>query len=113
MRASWVALAGVAMAASACATGGDSGTETLGGAAIGAVAGAVIGTNVGHGDALAGALIGGAVGATAGAVKGCHDTGGCGEGPPNHRQYFDETTGRYYFYDPATRRYYWEDGSPR
>jgi hypothetical protein len=33
--------------------------------------------------------------------------------PPNHRQYFDQRRGRYYYFDPATHRYYWEDGAPR
>src|SRR4051812_34061877 len=108
-----ITLAGVGLLGlGACTATGNTERSAVGGAAIGAIAGAVIGNNVGSGSAGTGAAIGAAIGGTAGGVHGCQQDGGCGAAP-NHRQYYDERAGRYYYRDSQDGRYYWEDGSPR
>ena len=108
-----IALAGSAALLCACADDPHTTNTAVGGAALGAVAGAVIGNNTGAHNAASGALIGAAAGGLLGVAKGCADQGGCGGRAANHRQYYDETAGRYYYYDAATSRYFWENGSPR
>ena len=108
-----ITLSGVGLLAlGACTTTGNTERDAVIGGGIGAVAGAVLGNNLGNGNGGTGAAIGAAFGATAGAVHGCQTDGGCGAAP-NHRQYYDERAGRYYYRDSQTGRYYWEDGSPR
>jgi hypothetical protein len=46
-----------------------------------------------------------------GAVVGPAIAGAIGSG--DHRQYYDERSGRYYYFDPSGGGYFWEDGSPR
>ncbi len=67
------------------------------------------------------ALLGLALGCAAVVISGCASVDGAPDQPgsrtlaakPNHRQYFDQNKGRYYYFDLTTHRYYWEDGSPR
>jgi len=130
-------LATIVLSGAVCLTGcettnGNNNTLKKGaiGAAGGAVAGAIIGNNAGDGDAQSGALIGAVIGGAGGAYVGCREDGGCGAQPKygsyqqgqyqkpvqqqaptiNRRQYYDQSTGRYYYYDPATRQEYFENG---
>ena len=112
-----------------------------GGAVAGAIIGNNAGDGDAQSGALIGAIIGGAGGAYVGCREdgGC----GAGPkfnaqnhtvlagGPPkhkpathpaptgqrgyyvDHKQFFDNKTGRYFFYDPHTRREYWESGEPK
>jgi hypothetical protein len=113
MKRTLIILAGAGLIGlSACTTTGNTERGALVGGGLGALAGAVLGNNIGNGNGGTGAAIGAAFGATAGAVHGCQQDGGCGAAP-NHRQYYDERLGRYYYRDSQTGRYYWEDGSPR
>ena len=128
-----IILAGTVGLAGCETTNGHNNTLKKGaiGAAAGAAAGAIIGNNAGDGDAQSGALIGAVIGGAGGAYAGCRDDGGCGAQPKhgtyqqgqypqqqqpqpiptvNKRQYYDQSTGRYYYYDPATRREYYENG---
>jgi len=98
-----------ALGAAACTQNEASGA--LGGAALGGAAGAVIGNNTGSGDAATGAAIGAVVGGAAGAYAGCVRDGGCGS-VDNHRQHYDQRSGRYYFQDPQSGRWFYENGEP-
>ncbi len=109
-------------------------TKGLLGAGAGAIAGAIIGNNAGSDDAQSGALIGAIIGGAGGAYAGCREDGGCGAQPQaqngvyrnqghqhnqrhsqaqipviDRRQYFEKSTGRYYYYDPQTRQEYYEN----
>ena len=108
-----IAVAGVGLLTSACASdpygygggygGGMNETARQGaiGAAIGAAAGQLIG---GDTEAtLAGAAIGGAVGAIRGSGQ-----------DRNNQQRYRDSRGRYYYcYDNRQTECYWEDGSRR
>ncbi|MES1157173.1 MAG: YMGG-like glycine zipper-containing protein [Alphaproteobacteria bacterium] len=98
------------VAVSACSEQETSGA--VGGALLGGAAGAVIGNNTGNGDAQQGAAIGAAIGAAGGAYAGCVREGRCGNGNANHRQYYDQRSGRYYFRDDRSGQYFYENGEP-
>lgn len=90
---------------SACAGMSPTERSAATGAAIGGVAGAVIGRDTG--SAAVGAVLGGA----AGWYLGCREEGRCGA-VENRRQYYQESSGRYYFLDRQSGRYFYENGEP-
>jgi uncharacterized protein YcfJ len=100
-----------ALMAAACTQTGNIERGAAAGAVLGGVAGAVIGNNTGDGDAGQGAAIGAVIGAAGGAYAGCVRDGRCG-GNANHRQYYDQRSGRYYFSDPRSGQLYYENGEP-
>lgn len=108
MRSAVMALA-AAMTLSACAMSPE-GQGAVSGGILGGLAGAIIGNNTGDGDAEQGAAIGAVVGAAGGAYAGCVRSGRCGGTVQNRRQYYDRTTGRYYFRDPRSGALYYENG---
>lgn len=106
MRALGPVIASAALlAVSACAGMTPSERNATTGAAIGGVAGAVIGHDVG--SAAVGAVVGGA----AGWYLGCREEGRCGA-VENRRQYYQQSSGRYYFQDRQSGRYFYENGEP-
>lgn len=114
MRSALFACAAAAIAVAGCANSPNSTRGALGGAAAGAVAGAVIGNNTGSGDAGTGAAIGALAGGALGAYAGCVHDGACGgdSANANHRQYYDQRRGAYYFQDQRSGRYFYENGAP-
>ena len=108
MKRTLIAIAGVGLMASACATGPSDNVvrNAAGGAALGAVAGAIIGNNVGDGDAGRGAAIGAAIGGVAGAVRGSQ------QDRANQSRYWDANARAYYYCYPQGDCY-WENGTRR
>ena len=117
MKKAMIALAGVGLLVSACASdpyyGGGFNTSNPAvrqgatGAAIGALAGAVIGNNVGSGNAATGAAIGAVIGGAAGAMR------GSSQDRSNQQRYVDGQGRYYYCYDNRQVECYWENGQRR
>ncbi len=104
-------ISALALLAAACTQTGNMERGAVTGAVLGGAAGAVIGNNTGDGDAAQGAAIGAVIGAAGGAYAGCVRDGRCG-GDANHRQYYDQRSGRYYFSDPRSGQLFYENGEP-